>query len=144
MNNYGYPFIQPESKLPDPKWFIPAVVVFVLLVVWITLAHAEQLHASWYSVESLKKEGTWRYSHGIMANGKSFSDDGLTCACRLYPLGTRLLVRNINNGKEVLVTVTDRIGKRFAQTRVDLSKRAFAQIADLKQGIVCISVERVG
>jgi rare lipoprotein A len=78
-----------------------------------------------------------------MANGHLFSDDKLTCATRLYNLGTILRVTNISNGKSVIVKVTDRIGKRFAQTRIDLSKSAFQSIADLKQGVIPVSVEEV-
>jgi rare lipoprotein A (peptidoglycan hydrolase) len=130
-------------------------VIFVLLVIfWIGLfsvvgiikAHAEEtsLKASWYSVESLKREGTWKNgTERKMANGQKFDENKYTAATRLYPLGTTLKVRNINNNREVRVKVCDRIGKRFATTRIDLSKGAFAQIASLKQGLVSIKVEVV-
>ena len=36
---------------------------------------------------------------------------------------------------------TDRIGKRFATKIIDLSQRAFAEIANLKQGLVSVKVE---
>lgn len=98
------------------------------------------LTASYYSVASLKREGTWTVSHGTMANGKQFSDSNLTCATRLYLLGTVLLVTNQKNGKSVLVRVTDRIGKRFADTRIDLSKRAFESIADLSEGLIPVEI----
>jgi len=39
--------------------------------------------------------------------------------------------------------VPDRIGKRFAKSRIDLSKRAFSEIANLKLGIIPITVEVV-
>jgi rare lipoprotein A (peptidoglycan hydrolase) len=97
--------------------------------------------ASWYSVQALKDEGTWLITQGRMANGKQFNENNFTCACRLYPIGTRLRITNTVNAKSVEVTVTDRIGKRFAKTRIDLSKRAFATIAPLEQGIVPITVE---
>jgi rare lipoprotein A (peptidoglycan hydrolase) len=104
---------------------------------------SEGLKASWYSIESLKEEGTWKTSKGVMANGKLFKDGDYTCATRLYPLGAILRVFNLNNGKYIEVLVTDRIGKRFAKTRCDLSKGAFNQIANLKQGIVPIKIERI-
>ncbi len=101
------------------------------------------LKASWYSTDSLKKEGTWSYSNGIMANGQRFNDKALTCACRLYPLGTKLKITNLKNGQSVIVTVTDRIGKRFANSRIDLSQGAFSRIANLKEGLIIIRVEMV-
>ena len=106
-------------------------------------SNAWALDASWYSIESLKREGTYKYSKGVMANGCLFSDSGLTCANRLYPLGTYLKITNTRNGKSVICKTTDRIGKRFAETRIDLSKRAFSEIADLKCGVIPITVEVV-
>ena len=99
--------------------------------------------ASWYSIASLKKEGTYKYSKGVMANGKIFSDNGYTCATRLYPLGTYLYVTNIKSNKTVKVKVTDRIGKRFAKTRIDLSKLAFSKLDKLEKGIIQVKVELV-
>ena len=101
------------------------------------------IDCSWYSVDSLKKEGSWSKWKGVMANGDKFDEDALTCACRCFPLGSYLRVRNRSNGKCVVVRVTDKIGKRFAETRIDLSKRAFSEIANLKQGIVSCDVERI-
>lgn len=101
------------------------------------------LKASWYSIESLEKEGTTKFSKNIMANGKPFNENALTCATRLFPLGASLTITNKKNNKTITVKVTDRIGKRFAKTRVDLSKAAFKQIADLKDGVIAIEVRRV-
>ena len=99
------------------------------------------LKASWYSIESLKKEGTYKYSKGVMANGHKFKDNNFTCATRLYPLGTWLQICNTKTNKNVRVKVTDRISKRFAKTRIDLSKSAFNQIASLEQGITPVEIK---
>jgi len=99
------------------------------------------IKASWYSEKSLKSEGTWTKSKGIMANGQSYNENYLTCATRLFPLGTTLRVTNTNNKKSVYVKVTDRIGKRFANSRIDLSKTAFSRIAKLNDGLCPITVE---
>jgi rare lipoprotein A (peptidoglycan hydrolase) len=107
-----------------------------------TLAHAGELKASFYSRASLIREGTWKNGETRMANGERFDENKLTCATRLYKLGTFLTITNSNNGKTVVVKVTDRIGKRFAQTRIDLSQGAFVKIADLKSGIVPITVSQ--
>ena len=142
-----YPVIEAERQIQESRRIerlIIAIFIIILIVgAWISLAHAETipLKASWYSVESLKKEGTWKYSKGVMANGHQFSDAEFTCATRLFPMGTILKVYRTTTGKFVLVKVTDRIGKRFAKTRIDLSKGAFSKIADLKQGVVPCKVE---
>ena len=126
-------------------WLVLAVALATLAAVLIVkYAEAQEpLKASWYSMESLKQEGTFKTSKGVMANGRLFNENDLTCACRLYPLGTVLRVTNTLNGKSVVVKVTDRIGKRFATTRIDLSKAAFAAIASLKSGVVPIRAEVV-
>ena len=105
------------------------------------MAQEVRLTASWYSVASLKQEGTWSYSHGIMANGKEFNDNKLTCATRLWPLGARVRVTNLETNESIVVKVTDKIGKRFAKKRIDLSKGAFERIASIKRGIITVEVE---
>ena len=115
-------------------------ILGAVFVVGILNGQAGQtLTASWYSVESLKKEGTFAYSKGIMANGKEFKDENKTCATRLYALGTVLKI--MHNGKFVVCVVTDRIGKRFAKTRVDLSRSTFAVLAPLSRGIIPVEVK---
>jgi len=143
---YGYGFIEePKSKLPNPKLFIPVVTIaaIIMALFFCGCAYAEVLKASWYSIESLKKEGTWKTSKGVMANGHKFSNARSTCATRLYPLGTILRILNLQNGRVVVVKVTDRIGKRFATKRVDLSKAAFREIAYLWRGTVPIKVAKL-
>lgn len=122
------------------RWFL---VVGVMLLMLHGCADAQELTASWYSVESLKQEGTWAYSNGRMANGNIFSDSKYTCATRLYPLGTLLDIYNPISHKGVVVKVTDRIGKRFAKTRIDLSKKSFESIARLDNGLIKVNVQRI-
>ena len=67
--------------------------------------------ASWYGIPF----------HGrTTANGETYDMNGLTCAHRTLPFGTRLLVTNLGNGKSVTVRVTDRgpyISGRIIKTR---------------------------
>ena len=129
-------------------WKIIAIIGWLLFFLMLGLyffpdleAKEINLTASWYFIQSLKTEGTYKYWKGRMANGKIFDENALTCACRLYPLGSLLRITNAKNGKSVIVLVTDRIGKRFAKTRIDLAMAAFAKIADLEQGLVPVKVE---
>jgi rare lipoprotein A (peptidoglycan hydrolase) len=129
-------------------WF--AMLLFCLFF-WVAMirgcANAEPVRvmtASWYSIESLKKEGTYKYSKGVMANGRIFNND-YTCATNLYPLGSILRVYNLKDkDKKIEVEVTDRINKRFTKTRIDLSQKAFSKIDDLNKGIVKVEVEYMG
>lgn len=116
------------------------------MLLFLTLCRAAvtaplELTASWYSLDSLKKEGTFSRTKGIMANGKKFDENKKTCATRLFPLGTRLKITSLKTKKSVIVTVTDRIGKKYAQTRIDLSPAAFGQLTFLEDGLCDVIVE---
>ena len=74
------------------------------------------------------------------ASGVRFDNSKLTCAHKTLPFGTSLKITNLFNGKYVIVVVNDRgpyIGKRI----VDLSKRAFREIDDLRKGVIHVMVE---
>ena len=112
------------------------------LILFSSLSYAEEGIASWYSVESCRREGT----SGIMANGEVLDDKQFTCASWDYRFGTRLLISNRDTGAKVVVEVTDRGPARrlYRMGRImDLSKRAFSEIADLKQGVISVKIEEV-
>jgi hypothetical protein len=148
LYHYGGEDTWTDRLLP---YLVGAIVVTVLILGLMVLSPrkaqaqvvspAVMLKASWYSVQSLKDEGTWKTSKGVMANGHQFKDEAFTCATRLYALGARLKVTNVRNGRSVLVDVTDRISKRFGGTRIDLSRNSFNQIAELREGLVSVRVE---
>lgn len=74
------------------------------------------------------------------ASGKTFRQSEYTCAHMTLPFGTKIKVTNLANSKEVIVTVTDR--GNFPKGRVvDLSKKAFGEIASLKSGLVNVKIE---
>jgi len=93
--------------------------------------------ASWYSKESPGIRKT-------TANMEIFDDTDFTCAMWDVPFNQRLRVTNLENGRSVIVRVNDRgPHKRFVETGrvIDLSKRAFQEIAGLKQGLITVKVE---
>jgi rare lipoprotein A len=65
------------------------------------------------------------------ASGERFDMNALTAAHRTLPFGTRVRVRNTENGREVVVRINDR-GPHIAGRIIDLSKAAAAAI-DLVQ-----------
>lgn len=136
-----------------PKWLARFIFILIGLMIAITLlgcsgslawaGETQNLTASYYSVDSLKEEGTYAYSHGQMANGQYFRDSNATSACNSYPLGARLRVTNLRNGRNVVVLNTDRTAKRFKNKRIDLSISAMAQIDGIKRGLERVTVERI-
>lgn len=87
--------------------------------------------ASWYGEEFRGRK---------MANGEPFNPQAFTCASYDFPLGTKLWVQNVVNGKIVEVVVSDRGPSRRLNRVLDLSSGAFSEIADLKDGVINIRI----
>jgi rare lipoprotein A len=85
-----------------------------------------------------------KFNGRLTASGKIFSNYGYTCAAiSCYKFGDLLLVTNIYTGRSVKVVVTDRGNfARFGRT-LDLSKRAFAEIANPYHGLCTVTIEKI-
>jgi rare lipoprotein A len=78
--------------------------------------------ASWYGAEC-KKTST----------GKAYDPNSLTCAHRTLPIGTVIEIRNLDNGRTVVVRVNNR--GPFCKRRIlDVSKAAARQLDMIKSG----------
>lgn len=75
------------------------------------------------------------------ASGERLHHDSLTCAHRKYPFGTLLKVKNVSNGKEIIVKVTDR-GPYGRGRIIDLSYGAAKALGMLSQGVAMVEVRR--
>lgn len=78
----------------------------------------------------------------LMANGSVMNPNSMITAHRYLPFGTRLRVTNQDNGKSVVVRVTDR-GPYYGGRVLDLSPRAFGSIASRSNGVANICYTRV-
>lgn len=67
------------------------------------------------------------------ASGEPFDDSDLTAAHRTLPFGSRVRVRNVRNGREVVVRINDR-GPWKRGRVIDLSKAAAAALDMLQAG----------
>lgn len=89
--------------------------------------------ASWYS----------KNDKGInleTANGERFDDKKMTCASWDYPFGEKLIVINAMNGKWVVCRVNDRGPNKRLFRKVDLTYAAFKRIANIKKGLIYVTV----
>ena len=117
----------------------------ILLVVFLLLpAQAFASEASWYSSEACKFNP---HKGCPTASGKSLyelerSKQDFAAAWN-YPMGAKLKVTNIRNGKSVVVTVLDRGPAKRLNRAIDLSKGAFSKISSLKNGVAEVSIVRV-
>jgi rare lipoprotein A len=76
------------------------------------------------------------------ASGERFNPNDLTAAHRTLPLGTRLRVTNVANGRSVIVRVNDRgpfVGRRL----IDVSLGAAREIEMVRSGTAQVRLELV-
>ena len=89
--------------------------------------------ASWYG----------RDFHGLQtAEGEPFNMNAYTAAHRSLPLGTHVRVRNMRNGRAVVVRINDR-GPYKRGVIIDLSRRAAGALGMVREGRVPVRVEVV-
>jgi rare lipoprotein A len=90
--------------------------------------------ASWYGP---------RFHGEPTAQGELFNMNALTAAHRSLPLGTRVRVTHLENGRSVVVRINDR-GPYKRGVIIDLSRRAANEIGMVRQGRARVRVEVVG
>jgi len=86
--------------------------------------------ASWYGK---------KFHGGSTANGETFNMYAKTAAHKTLPMNTMVLVRNLENGKEIIVRINDR--GPFSRGRIiDLSYAAAKEIDMLRNGVARIEI----
>ena len=87
-------------------------------------------------VEIAHGKATWygaKFHGRRTSNGERFDMNGLTAAHESLPFGTLVRVRNLANGREVVVRINDRAG-RLGHRIIDLSKAAAARLGFVRAG----------
>ena len=118
------------------KIFIFVLITGMIFMTIPNLSGAELTAiASYYSYEC---------AFNPMANGQPFDPEERTCASWYYDFGTVLVVTSLDTGLSTEVVVTDRgPNKRLVKQGriIDLSKRAFEDICDLRQGLTAVEIK---
>ncbi|TWI87329.1 rare lipoprotein A [Roseibium hamelinense] len=82
---------------------------------------------------------SWYALNGITANGEKTDPTALTAAHRNLPFGTMVKVKNLANGREVLVRINDR--GPFVDGRViDVTKAAAARLGFIRKGVTRVRI----
>jgi rare lipoprotein A len=103
-----------------------------------------------FAVPRVFSQEVWQYGNASWygkfldgrktASGESYDMHEFTGAHRKLPFGTLVKVKNLRNGKEVIVRVNDR--GPFNKSRIiDLSKAAAAALGLLKMGTTRVRIE---
>lgn len=74
------------------------------------------------------------------ASGEKFSNQSMTAASREFPIGTRLRVTNLQNGRHVIVRVNDR-GPHRRGFIISVTRRAAEQLGFVKDGSAQVRLE---
>jgi rare lipoprotein A len=113
---------------------------FVTLLAFARSAHAElptdgaQIgQASWYGQEFARRR---------TASGEQFDPQDLTGAHRSLPLGSKVRVTNLRNGRSVLVTINDRGPYRYRRA-IDLSYGAARLLGMIHRGLAKVRIELI-
>ncbi len=104
---------------------MPEPVVEVAPVQTIAIVSSTVGSASWYGPG---------FNGRMSASGEVFNQNALTAAHRTLPFGTRVLVTNLSNGRQVTVRINDR-GPYSGNRVIDLSAGAAAEIGLTSAGV---------
>ena len=103
-------------------------------------AGAQTVTASFYTLESVKKEG----NSGVTASGKKYNENLQTFAHRKYRFGTILKITNPKNGKWIYARCNDRGPSRWTHHDIDLTPRDFElRGLNKKRGVAKVKIKKV-
>ncbi|MER2605235.1 MAG: septal ring lytic transglycosylase RlpA family protein [Siculibacillus sp.] len=111
-----------------------AILACAVLVAGGSLAEAAEGIASFYG---RKEHG------GPTASGERFNMNAMTAAHRTLPLGSRVTVTNLRNGRSVTVRINDR-GPFVKGRIIDLSHAAANELGFVASGLTTVRIDAAG
>src|SRR5262245_23298618 len=128
---------------PIRRWtrFIALGALLGAIALQAAPANADPLEESWAKVGNASWYGQ-EFDRRITASGERFDPVQLTGAHRTLPLGSKVRVTNLHNGRSVLVTINDRGPYRFRR-EIDLSYGAARVLGMLHRGIARVRIELI-
>lgn len=115
---------------------IKPIIALLLLLLFSSVVRGEEIGtASFYGNGEPLNDNT--------AYGIPFNESLLECASFYYQYGEIIKVTNLENGKSVIVRVTDKGPNKRLNRLIDLTAFAFSQIADLKEGLIEVKIELI-
>lgn len=106
------------------------------------VAVAEASPAEWSTGPAHRGQASWygrEFQGSPTASGEPFNMHALTAAHRTLPLGSYAQVKNLNNGRSVVVRINDR-GPHARRRTIDLSYAAAQEIAMVAAGTAQVEV----
>jgi rare lipoprotein A len=136
------------KKMNDTiSFYLKGIVFPILFLIFFSVQGSDKLPDNVPEKTTPKKGIASYYNNSFQgkktANGEIFSQQKLTCASNVYPLGTWLRITNVKNGNTVIVKVNDRMHPRMKRV-VDLSRAAAEELKMIKSGLAQVEVENLG
>ncbi len=129
----------PSKMTYAPHWFLIFLVSATILGCSST---PEKNSTEWIGYTEKGKASLYADKHQFRktASGELYNHDLKTAAHRTIPIGSKIEVTNVNNGRTVIATVNDR-GPFVKGRIVDLSKSAFTSIGNPSLGLITVEIE---
>ncbi len=121
----------PQGAQFETMFRIPIAIASIAGTIAASPAHAQCGKASWYAMTS------------ITASGERASPNSMTAAHRTLPMGTRIRVTNLRNGKSVVVRINDR-GPYTGGRILDVTKVVATQLGFRDQGWTRVGISTKG
>jgi rare lipoprotein A len=115
------------------------VAVFVVLF---GAASALGIALAQSSEEGIANFYSDRFQGKKTASGQIYDKNALTASHKKHPFGTKVKVTNIESGKDVVVTVTDRMGRKNPAV-IDVTRRAADELGFTKAGKARVKLDVV-
>ena len=96
--------------------------------------------SAWSTGKSFTGIASFYKSGKVTANGEAFRPHGMTAAHRTLPFGTKVRVKNLRNGRSVVLRINDRgpfIGRRV----IDVSLGAAKRLGMVHSGVAKVRVD---
>lgn len=148
------PPAHPRAKLTGANRALKFLGFCILAATMVSVVAAKQIDRDGHAAESNQAPGQTRfglasyYGKGLQdkktAGGENFDKNEISAAHPTYPLGTRLRITNLRNGRVCNVRVNDRGPvKKYRRQGViiDLSERAASELGFRRQGRTRVKTE---
>ena len=114
----------------------------VLLMFLILTGVRCSVHSQSFNQKGIASYYADKFVGRTTANGEKYRHNKLTAAHKTLPFGTMVKVKNLENGKEVVVRINDR-GPFVAGRIIDLSKSAAEKLDFVQKGVVRVEITTV-
>ena len=134
--------IRAEGAIPRPFLFALAALVSASTFLGAPRARADLSPVDDYPQPKFGRASYYGYGFAgrRTASGDTFRPEELTAAHRFLPLGTKVRVTNLHNGRSVLVTINDR-GPYIRGRHIDLSLGAARELEMVGRGVADVLIQ---